>query len=103
MNHNRRRTSLNGLAFVLAQTLNDVSKPYLDRDQDPPAWVLERTFQDVCATSHLRGGPLNADELTMLAVTLVPQAIAGIRKSIETANDRLTKSMRVVNDLMVAA
>jgi len=89
------------MAHVIAMDVYAASKPFFDRGEDPPSDILDKCFHR--DTSGLRGGSLSQAEKMLMATTLVPKALAAIRNNIEMADDKLMRSIGVVDQLLRAA
>jgi hypothetical protein len=99
-----RAKSVKARAHSIALEIYGVTKPFLDRDEAIPRGLLEETFLDACyASTDLRGGPLTDDEMESLAATLIPTALADLRRDIVRADGLLMRSIGVVDEILRAA
>jgi hypothetical protein len=98
-----RSKGLIARAHAIAIRLHQISEPYLNRDEAVPIDLLVAAFeQEIDNTDQLRGGPLTSLEIPLLATTLVPNALAEIRRTIETADKNLRRSFRFAEELSAA-
>ena len=90
--HRSRRSSLTGLAHHIAMRIQEISKPYLDRGEDPPKQRMADEFKRMCAASSERlPTPLSTLEIQLLATKFVPSSITQMARRNQRQQEGLQK------------